>query len=327
MADNSQSPLKTEFPLWQAPLPFQLIGAELSGKITALGGLGLIRVAEYYHLDDLERETNAYKRHAPRPAYCFAHRLPQVQWGEALPNAAIKNVHSRFNRTIDQTHSASFNELLDYALEQDPLIIGFLHGLPDREVVEKIREMRIPTFAVAHSVLEALVADEFHIDIIVLQGLEAGGERAFFTNDLPHQPQPALSLLQQVRPLVKKELVLWGDFTEGADVIAALVSGATAVMLDRPFVACAEAGLPEVDRQRVIHANETESTISVAYTARPLRCLRDDFSVAGAERAEALYSQLHKKPLAVALSPIRDPENVEKLIKRLIDDMNYRVED
>ena len=65
-------------------------------------------------------------------------------------------------------------------------------------------------------------------------------------------------------------------------------------------------------------------------------------SVAGAERAEALYSQLHKKPLAVALSPIRDPENVEKLIKRcesaagltaplpgrvVIDDMNYRVED
>ncbi len=327
MEQPNNNLLNLEFPFWQAPLPFNLIGAEMAGKISALGALGMIRVAEYYHLDDLERETAAFKKQAPHPVYCFAHRLPQVQWGEALSNTAIKNVHNRFNRTINQTHSASFTELLDFALEQQPRAIGFLHGLPDREVIEKIREVPVPTFAVVHSVLEALVADEFHIDIIVLQGLEAGGERAFFTNDLPQLPQPAMSLLQQVRPLVRKELVLWGDFSEGADVLAALLAGASAVMMDRPFLACAEAGLPESDRQRVIRASECESIISDAYTARPMRVLRDDFSVAGAEQAEALYSQLHKKPLAVSLSPIKDPVDLQSLIDYYIDEMNYRVED
>ena len=156
------------------------------------------------------------------------------------------------------------------------------------------------------------------MDALVLQGMEAGGERSAFSNDLPHVEQTALSLLQQVRAYSNKPLIVWGDLTGAADIVAAIISGAQAVMLDRPFLACAENGLDDETRARVIHGSEYQSQISDQYTARPLRCLQHAFSDAdeallrGQENlfAAAFAQQPEARPLPVSISAIDDPQTL-----------------
>ena len=199
-----------------------------------------------------------------------------------------------------------------------PRAIGFAQGLPDRETLSLIREQNIFTFAIVGNLLEAISADDYGVDALVLQGMEAGGERSYFTNDLPHVEQSAFSLLQQVRKYSDKPLVFWGDLTNGADIVAAIISGAQAVMLDRPFLACAENGLDPETRERIIHASEYDSEISRQYTLRPLRCLRHGFSREDEELLrgdEALFAAAfdikpEERPLSVALSAIEDPQNL-----------------
>ena len=311
--------LGSQYPFWQAPLPFNLISAEMSGRIGAQGAHGIIRIAAHDTRDSLEAKTAAYRQHHAAPSYCFAHLLPHQPQGDKPDTAAAELLQTRLNsEPLALQRGDHFLDLLDTAIAAQPRAIGFAQGLPDRETLALIREQGILTFAIVGNLLEALSADDFGIDVLVLQGMEAGGERAAFTNDLPHVEQTALSLLQQVRAYSKKPLVLWGDLTGPADTVAAIISGAQAVMLDRPFLACAENGLEPDLRERAIHGSEYQSHISDQYTTRPMRCLHhrasaiDDAALRGQENlyAAAFAQQPEERPLPVAISAIDDPQNL-----------------
>ncbi|MDO4642475.1 MAG: nitronate monooxygenase [Cardiobacteriaceae bacterium] len=308
--------LQSQYPFWQAPLPFDLIQVETSGKITAHGGHGIIRIAPHDTRSSLVNKTNLYRKHADTPSYCFTHLLPQQPQGD-LPDALAAGIlQNRLRIEPFTAHRGDhFLDLLDTAIAANPRAIGFAQGLPDRETLSLIREKNILTFAIVGNLLEALTADDFGIDVLVLQGMEAGGERAAFSNHLPYIQQPALSLLQQVRGRTTKPLVLWGDLVSAADIVAAIISGAQAVMLDRPFVACTENDLEPDIRQQAINANEYESEISTQFTVRPLRCLRNPFSkkpedlLQGQEAlfAAAFDKKPEARPLTLSLSAIEDP--------------------
>ena len=311
--------LGSQYPFWQAPLPFNLISAEMSGRISAQGAHGIIRIAAHDTRDSFEAKTAAYRQHHAAPSYCFAHLLPHQPQGDKPDTFAAELLQTRLNtEPLTLQRGDHFLDLLDTAIAARPRAIGFAQGLPDRETLSLIREQGIFTFAIVGNLLEALSADDFGIDVLVLQGMEAGGERAAFTNDLPHVEQTALSLLQQVRAYSKKPLVLWGDLTGPADTVAAIISGAQAVMLDRPFLACAENGLEPDLRESAIHGSEYQSHISDQYTTRPMRCLHyrasaiDDAALRGQENlyAAAFAQQPEERPLPVAISAIDDPQNL-----------------
>ena len=311
--------LESQYPFWQAPLPFDLIDAEMSGRISAHGAHGIIRIAAHDTRDSLEAKTAAYRQHHAAPSYCFAHLLPHQPQGDKPDTAAAELLQTRLNsEPLALQRGDHFLDLLDTAIAAQPRAIGFAQGLPDRETLSLIREQNIFTFAIVGNLLEAISADDYGVDALVLQGMEAGGERSYFSNDLPRVEQSGLSLLQQVRKYSDKPLVLWGDFTDGADIVAAIISGAQAVMLDRPFLACAENGLEPDLRESAIHGSEYQSHISDQYTTRPMRCLHyrasaiDDAALRGQENlyAAAFAQQPEERPLPVAISAIDDPQNL-----------------
>ena len=311
--------LGSQYPFWQAPLPFDLISADMSGRISAQGAHGIIRIAAHDTRDSLTAKIDAYRKHHAAPSFCFAHCLPQQPQGDKPDTFAAELLQTRLNtEPLTLQRGDHFLDLLDTAIATRPRAIGFAQGLPDRETLSLIREQGIFTFAIVGNLLEALSADDFGVDALVLQGMEAGGERSAFSNDLPHVEQTALSLLQQVRAYSNKPLIVWGDLTGAADIVAAIISGAQAVMLDRPFLACAENGLDDETRARVIHGSEYQSQISDQYTARPLRCLQHAFSDAdeallrGQENlfAAAFAQQPEARPLPVSISAIDDPQTL-----------------
>lgn len=318
--------LHTHFPFWQAPLPFNLITAETAGLISAQGALGLIRISAQDNCQRLQTRINAYKKHHPQPSFCFNHRLPKHQAPSPAPAHELYHLAEALKWHADEsdlTQGDHFLDLLDLALSSDPRAIGFANGLPDKDTIAMIQAHGILTFAICHNLVEALVATEFDIDALVLQGMEAGGERSHFDNNLRFITQPAHTLLQQVRQHSNKPIILWGDFSTAADVVAAFVCGAHSVMLDRPWLACNENALSDSQRHLAIHATEFASLIDYNYSQRAMRYIAAGTPLAhtapNPETREAIMEALFThnpdaRPLPISLSPIADPQTIQHFL-------------
>lgn len=291
----------TRYPIWQAPLPFSIFSPSTSGKISAAGGMGIIRVGEADNRATLTEALKHYQTHDDRPGVCFSHRLPKHTEGrKAKPEQA-----QRFGLNREPAASADFFALLETVLASNPRAVGFASGVPERDTIAAITARRIATFAICRNLLEALTATDFGIDVLVFQGCEAGGERAGFDNRLACPILPVMSLLQQAREHLEKPLVAWGDFSHGADVVAALIAGAQAVMVERPLLSCRESGLDPILLEQLQNANEYDSINSNAYTARTMRHLRTEHplpaSVAADAREQLISAYLAEHPQALPL--------------------------
>ena len=302
LPDNALGTLvSTRYPIWQAPLPFSIFLPSTSGRISAAGGMGLLRVGEADNRATLAEALARYEPHDARPGICFSHRLPRhAQGGKVSRDEAL-----RFGLSGEPAASDDFVLLLDTALGADPRAIGFSGGIPEQDTIASITARRIPTFAICRNLLEALAAADFGIDVLVLQGSEAGGERAGCDNRLACPALPAMSLLQEAREHLEKPLVAWGDFSHGADVVAALIAGAQAVMIERPLLSCRESGLDPALFEQLQSATEYDSLTSNTYTARAMRHLRTQrtlpASAATDSREQLVRTYLAEHPDAVPL--------------------------
>lgn len=302
--------LNTPYPFWQAPLPFDLVSPAYAGQISAAGALGLLRVAPFATCQDLQNRIDAYRTHHDRPAFCFYHSLPREPRMDAIPTWENESFFAGLALTpIAPAQPDSFEDLLGTAIAANPRAIGFARGLPDKDYITALREQGIFTFAVCGNVAEAVTAEIFNLDAIVLHGMEAGGERSGFDNRLHAPEQSAASLLQQVRREVRLPLVVWGDFADSADIVAAILGGAQSVMLDRPWLACHEAQLSPAQQDTLQHGNEFDSTVSQTYTRHPMRHLRHHAPLPGIDsiNREALWHSYfthhpEQRPLSVAAS-------------------------
>lgn len=291
---------QTTLPIWQAPLPFDLISAESAGRISAQGALGMITVGTYSSKDMLYNSIEAYKAHHEHPSFCFYHALPNSRSGLASRDEYQHLFAQAGLEASDCTQPDDFSELLDLAINSAPRTIGFAQGLPTRSDLERIRAAAILTFAICHSVAEAVVAEDQGIDIIVLQGDEAGGLHSHFPNALPQQPQNVLTLLKQAREFISCPLVVWGDFPQGRDIVAAIISGAQAVMIDRPLLSCDEVKLDEAQRSQLQAQNETHTLVSDQFSTLAMRLLPNPLTERlhsdHPQRDIVLYEILRRKP-------------------------------
>jgi nitronate monooxygenase len=68
-----------------------------------------------------------------------------------------------------------------------------------------------------------------------------------------------------------------GGIMDGRGVAAAFVLGAGAVQLGTAFLTCAEAGVAEVYKDAILHAAETDTRVTRAFSGRPARGIVNRF--------------------------------------------------
>src|SRR5262249_33193553 len=89
-----------------------------------------------------------------------------------------------------------FSEKLDL-LARDPVPVGsFTFGMPPEEVIERLHSVGSEVWLTVTTPTEAAIAVNGGADALVVQGLEAGGHRATFTDDDTTPGYTLLSLLQ-----------------------------------------------------------------------------------------------------------------------------------
>ncbi len=172
-----------------------------------------------------------------------------------------------------------FASQCDAMIEARPHVMSSIMGLYPEDVVLRMKQADIAWFATVTTVAEARAAEKAGADVIVAQGMEAGGHRGTFDGDDAENNLVGLfSLLPAVVDAVSVPVVATGGIAESRGASAALLLGASAVQIGTGFLSTDEAGLASawVDGMRDSMPEDTVATR--AFSGRLGRSLRTSYT-------------------------------------------------
>jgi len=183
-------------------------------------------------------------------------------WGPAVPAEA------------GDTALPNFEAQCQAMLEVAPKAISSIMGLYSPSFIAELKAHKILWFATVTTVAEAKAAEEAGADVIVAQGMEAGGHRGAFDADRADREMVGLmALLPQVVDAVAIPVIATGGIADARGAAAALMLGASAVQIGTALLRTPEAMTPAAYADRLTHTEAHETVITRAFSGRPGRAV------------------------------------------------------
>lgn len=178
-------------------------------------------------------------------------------------------------------------------LTRDPVpVVSFTFGCPPEDAIARLHAVGSEVWVTVTSPDEAARAEAAGCDVLVAQGLEAGGHRGSW-EDGDDDPGGfgLLGLLQLLRAGTELPLVATGGIATGAAIAAVLALGARAAALGTAFLRCPEAGTSDVHRRAL--EGDAGTALTRAFTGRTARGIRNRFLDEYGRQAPPAYPEVH----------------------------------
>jgi nitronate monooxygenase len=209
----------------------------------------------------------------------FCHTLPRVnREDEALWLQTLSGYFAELKLEPPAESSSllrkPFGEDSLRVLEKyQPAVVSFHFGLPDRQAIARIKHWGGTVLSSATTVEEAQWLVAHGADVIIAQGLEAGGHRgSFLTLDMTTQTG-TMVLVPRVRAAVPVPVIAAGGIASAAGVNAALTLGACGVQVGTTFLLCKEASTTALHRAALKSAAAEHTAVTNVFTGRPARSI------------------------------------------------------
>lgn len=177
-----------------------------------------------------------------------------------------------------------FHAQCEALLAVKPRVISSIMGVYAPKFVAAMKARGILWFATATTVEEARMAEAAGADAIIAQGMEAGGHRgAFHARQAESQLLGLVALVPQVADAVSIPVIATGGIADGRGVAAALILGASAVMMGTGFLRARESSVHPAYADRLGAAEAQATTITRAFTGRAGRAIGNAYVHASAE--------------------------------------------
>lgn len=282
-------------PIVLAPLAGGPSTPALTAAVAEAGGFAFL-AGGYLSADRLEQEITELRSRTSRP---FGVNLFMPGAGPADPAVYGPYVEQLRGWALSRGlpigeprfGDDEFGAKLELLAGGPPAAVSFTFGLPAPDVVELVHGAGSEVWVTVTSPQEAHDAVEAGADVLVLQGLEAGGHRGSFADDDPSTGHPLLELLRLTAGL-EVTLVAAGGIMSGADVGGALAAGARAAQLGTAFLLCPEAGTSEPHRA-ALRDRPAPTRFTRAFTGRWARGIVNDFMDEHDAHAVPAYPEIH----------------------------------
>ena len=119
-----------------------------------------------------------------------------------------------------------------------------------------------------------ILAGKNGVDIVIAQGIEAGGHRGLFLNDDLSKQVDTLSLTAQLSQQLSIPVVAAGGIASHTDVKAMIELGAAGVQIGTSYLLCTEATTSTIHRSALKNAHSVTAITNV-FSGRPARGIRN----------------------------------------------------
>jgi nitronate monooxygenase len=193
---------------------------------------------------------------------------PQFAEFDAEPPKALRIIYRSF---------ADDAQMLAMLVDTKPPVVSFHFGLPSDEAITALKAGGTVLLATATSLDEARRIEAAGIDVVVAQGIEAGGQRGVFD---PSAPDEGLGILPLTRLLVREgclPVIAAGGIMDGAGIAAVLALGADAAQLGTAFIGCPESAADDGYRAALTGPGSHRTKLTTLISGRPARSLPNRF--------------------------------------------------
>ncbi|MBK3866124.1 2-nitropropane dioxygenase [Pseudomonas stutzeri] len=266
-----------ELPIIQAPMA----GVQdhlLAAAVCEAGGLGSIP-AGMLDAPALDAELTALEALTERPynVNFFCHQTPVAD------PAAIDTWHRMLaplfaEFDIDPASIPAgatrqpFDEAMADVLERHrPALVSFHFGLPTAALLQRARATGAKIASSATTVAEGLWLQQHGVDLVIAQGLEAGGHRGIFLSEDLTSQLGTFALLPQLVAALDVPVIAAGGIADGRGVAAAQMLGAAGVQLGTAYLLCPESRTSPLHRAALQSPQAAHTALTTLFSGRPAR--------------------------------------------------------
>ncbi|MCU7619007.1 nitronate monooxygenase [Chryseobacterium sp. PBS4-4] len=277
--------LNIKYPIIQAPM-FGVSTPEMvasANKADCLGSLALADLSAEKSIQ-LIRETKKLTD-KPFAANIFVHQIPEITDSLKLKFIETKQFIEQLARennievslpSLEEIKLNSYHEQIDAIVDENCKILSFTFGNLDDKSIQKLKQNGVTMIGTCTSVEEALVLEKSGIDIICVQGIEAGGHRGSF--EAENIPQiGGLSLLSQVYESMQVPLIYAGGIYNAETLKASKELGAHGFQVGSILLASQESALRPFEKEFLKNANEKDIVLTKSFSGRYARGVQNKF--------------------------------------------------
>lgn len=274
--------LGIEYPILLAPMAGETAKAAMAVAVSNAGALGSIGAA--YMAPQAIRETiRAIRAGTDRPFH--VNLFAPTQW-QADPDkiAAYRKelgaAHDALGLPVPElpnSYQETFDAQFAVVLEEAPAVFSFTFGMPKPDQITALRSRNILVVGTATTVAEARALEQLGVDAIAAQGMEAGGHRGTFLDDIEDSLVGTMALVPQIVSAVALPVIAAGGIGDGRGVAAALCLGASAAALGTSFLLAEEMALSAGYRALLRSEQAERTALTRAFSGRHARGIRNRF--------------------------------------------------
>lgn len=283
--DTISKILQIKYPVIQAPM-FGVSTPQMAAAAAKAGALGSLALADLSG-DQSVKLISKTKEMTDQPfaVNIFAHHIPEITDALKEQYAKAKQLITKLAKDnnmevtlpdLQDIKVNSYHEQIDAIIEEGCKILSFTFGNLDDQSIQKLKEKGVILIGTCTSVEEALDLEKSGIDLICVQGIEAGGHRGTF--DAEHIPLiGGIALLSEVYDQVKIPLIYAGGIYNGKTLKAAKELGAQGFQVGSILLASQESGLQPFEKERLKNVTEKEIVLTRSFSGRFARGITNKY--------------------------------------------------
>src|SRR5699024_10702053 len=198
--------LENDYPIIQAPMAGGITSTTLVSESSNNGALGMIG-AGYMTANELKQQMQDIKNETKNP-FGLNVFVPAVINSESAVEDHARHLlqphydpfqidSSTIEIANDTLLEKNYEQQIQVNKEEMVPIVSFTFGIPSQTVIKQFKNLGITTIGTAETIDEALILERNGIDLVVMQGSEAGGHRGGFMQQKNNQGIGLMTLLPQ----------------------------------------------------------------------------------------------------------------------------------